>query len=63
MVAYDNNDKGGFIAQYTDKVGPHIPDGGDIANWEAALANSEALARIVELFESVVGAGNASVTP
>jgi len=63
MVAYDNNDKGGFIVQYTDKTGAFTPSGGDDEHWQAALDNSEALANLVALFESVVGEGNATVTP
>ena len=61
-VAYDDNTHGGFVAEYHPKVGAYVPSGGDTANWDNALANSQALQNLNTLFETVAGAGS-SVTP
>ena len=61
-VAYDDNTHGGFVAEFSPKVGAFVPTGGDVANWEEALADSAALQNLNTLFQTVAGAGS-SVNP
>jgi hypothetical protein len=61
-VAYDNNTHGGFVAEYSPKVGAFVPEGGDLDNWTQALANSQALQNLNALFAAVAGTGS-SITP
>ena len=60
-VAYDNGTHGGFIAEYSPKVGAFTPSGGDPTNWTNALADSPALQNLNALFVSIAGAGSSVV--
>lgn len=61
-VAYDDNTHGGFVVEYNPKVGAFTPEGGDPANWTAALANSQALQNLNGLLAAVAGIGS-TITP
>jgi len=60
-IAYDDNTHGGFVAEYHPKVGAHIPSGGDLTNWNAALANNQVLQNLNTLFQAVAGMGSSII--